>query len=64
MHFTLTDALIQKLDVATQGPNELPIETITLNFTEVEIKTKTLNESNTGEDPMVITYDAATGIGG
>jgi type VI secretion system secreted protein Hcp len=64
LHFTLTDALIQKLDVATQGPNERPIEAITIDFTEVEIKTKTLNESNTGEDPMVITYDAATGIGG
>ncbi len=63
MHFTLSDALIAKLDVATSG-GERPIETLILDFTELEIQTKTLNEANNGEDPMTITYDAASGIGG
>jgi type VI secretion system secreted protein Hcp len=63
LHFTLTDALIAKLDVATSG-GERPVESLTIDFTELEIQTKTLNETNTGEDPMTITYDAATGIGG
>src|ERR1700691_4428851 len=63
LHFTLTDALIAQLDVATQG-GERPIETIKIDFTELEIQTKTLNEANNGEDPMTITYDAATGVGG
>jgi len=63
LHFTLSDTLISKLDVQTQG-GERPIETIILDFTELEIQTKTLNEANNGEDPMTITYDAASGIGG
>jgi len=60
----LTDALIKQLDVGTQGPNERPIESLTIDFTELEIQTKTLNETNNSEDPMTITYDAATGVGG
>jgi len=63
LKFKLTDALIANLDVSTQGPSERPTETIALNFTEVEIHTKTLNETNTGEDPLMVTYDSATGIG-
>ncbi|HEY1795238.1 MAG TPA: type VI secretion system tube protein Hcp [Stellaceae bacterium] len=63
LKFKLTDALIANLDVGTQG-NERPIESITINFTEIEIHTKTLNETNNGEDPLTITYDSATGIGG
>jgi type VI secretion system secreted protein Hcp len=62
LKFKLTDALISKLDIGLAG-GERPVETITINFTEVEINTKTLNESNTGEDPLTVTYDAATGIG-
>jgi type VI secretion system secreted protein Hcp len=63
LSFKLTDALIKQLDVGMEGP-ERPTETILIDFTEVEIKTKTLNESNNGEDPMTITYDQATGVGG
>jgi len=62
LKFKLTDALIANLDIGLQG-GERPVETITLNFTEVEIHTKTLNESNDGEDPLMISYDAATGEG-
>jgi type VI secretion system secreted protein Hcp len=65
LSFKLTDALIKQLDVSAQGgQNDRPTESITFDFTEVEIRTKTLNETNTGEDPMMITYDAATGVGG
>jgi type VI secretion system secreted protein Hcp len=62
LKFKLKDTLIANLDVATSG-GERPEETITLNFTEVEINSKTLNETNTGEDPMTVTYDSSTGIG-
>jgi type VI secretion system secreted protein Hcp len=65
LKFKLTDALIKELDVSSSGGNnERPIETIVIDFTEVEIQTKTLNETNDGEEPMTITYDAATGVGG
>lgn len=63
LKFKLTDTLISSLNIATEGGGERPIETISLNFTEIEINTKTLNESNTGEDPLTVTYDSATGIG-
>jgi type VI secretion system secreted protein Hcp len=65
LKFTLTDALIQKFTVATGGQNpERPIEQITLDFTEVEIECKTLDETNVSEETMRISYNAATGQGG
>jgi type VI secretion system secreted protein Hcp len=61
LKFKLTDALIAKLSVS--GGAERPDETITINFTEVEIHTKTLNSTNDGEEPLMTSFDAATGIG-
>jgi type VI secretion system secreted protein Hcp len=61
--FKLTDTLISSLSVSGEG-EERPSETIVLDFTELEIVCKTLDESNVSEDEMHITYNAATGIGG
>jgi type VI secretion system secreted protein Hcp len=63
LQFTLTDALFAKLDVATQGPAPRPIETITIDFTEVSITCFSLNELNASAEKIVVTYNAATGIG-
>jgi type VI secretion system secreted protein Hcp len=61
--FTLTDALISKLDVVLSAP-ERPTEKLEIDFTELEIECKTLDESNVSEDTMRITYSTATGVGG
>ena len=61
--FKLTDALVSKLAVNGDGQDR-PGETIEIDFTELEIVCKTLDESNVAEDTMHITYNAATGIGG
>jgi type VI secretion system secreted protein Hcp len=61
--FLLTDALISNLAISSGSP-ERPTETLEIDFTELEIKCLTLNESNTGVDPMSITYSTATGVGG
>lgn len=61
--FKLTDALVSKLGVSGEGPDR-PAEEIEIDFTELEIICKTLDESNVAEDTMHITYNAATGIGG
>jgi len=62
LKFTLTDTLISKVGV--EGSSERPNETLELDFTELEIECKTLDESNTSEETMRITYSAATGQGG
>jgi type VI secretion system secreted protein Hcp len=62
LKFTLTDALFAKLDVAAQG-QQRPVETIMIDFTEVEIECKTLGESNQMEERIIVNYNAATGIG-
>jgi type VI secretion system secreted protein Hcp len=63
LSFTLSDAVVANLDVYTQG-GERPIESIMIDFTKLKIECKTLDEANVNEDNMIITYDAATGIGG
>jgi type VI secretion system secreted protein Hcp len=62
LKFTLTDAVFASLDIG--GGIERPQETMVLDFTEVEIETKTLDETNVTEEKIVITYNAATGVGG
>lgn len=61
--FKLTDALVSKLGVSGDGADR-PSETIEIDFTELEIICKTLDEANVSEDTMHITYNAATGVGG
>lgn len=63
LKFTLTDALIANLEVALRGP-ERPAETLTIDFTELEIECKTLDETNTSEETMRINYSSSTGQGG
>lgn len=63
LKFTLKDALFATLDVAAQG-QERPVETIKIDFTELAIECRTLDETNESEAPMAITYNAATGVGG
>ena len=61
--FKLTNALVQKY-VVTGTTTERPIETITIDFTKVEIECKTLLENNVDEETIRVHYDAATGEGG
>ena len=61
LQFTLRDALIANLSVATSS--ERPTETITIDFIKVEIECKTIDETNSREDNMIVTYDSTTGIG-
>jgi type VI secretion system secreted protein Hcp len=63
LKFTLTDTLISKLNVQSGQP-ERPIEQLELDFTELEIECKTLDETNVSEETMRISYNAATGQGG
>jgi len=63
LKFILTDTLLQELKLSGGEP-ERPVETITLDFTELEIEVKTLDEANIAEDTMRITYNIATGEGG
>jgi type VI secretion system secreted protein Hcp len=60
---TLTDALIANLAV-NSGQPERPSETLEIDFTELEISCFTIAEDNIQEEHMVVTYSAATGIGG
>jgi type VI secretion system secreted protein Hcp len=63
LKFTLTDAVIQKFDIAAPRDSERPTEQITIDFTELEINTVVLKEDNVGENPLVIGYNIATGMG-
>lgn len=63
LKFTLTDTLMQNLALNSGAP-ERPVETLVLDFTELEIEVKILDEANVSEDTMHITYNVATGVGG
>lgn len=63
LKFTLTDTLLKELDVFSLT-SERPVEKMTLNFTELEIEVKVIDEANVSEDTMRISYNAATGQGG
>jgi type VI secretion system secreted protein Hcp len=62
--FTLQNAVFEKFDVA--GPRdqiERPTEVMKINFTEMEINTVVLKEDNVGEQPLILGYNIATGLG-
>jgi type VI secretion system secreted protein Hcp len=64
LQFTLTDAVFEKFDIMGPRQNpERPTEVIKLNFTELEINTVVLKEDNTGETPLIVGYNIATGMG-
>ena len=63
LKFALTDALISQLDV-NSGQPERPTEKLEIDFTELEIECKTLDESNTSDVTIHITYSSSTGVGG
>jgi len=63
LKFTLTDTLLQELALSGGHP-ERPMEKLTLDFTELEIEVKVLDEANITEDTMRINYNIATGAGG
>jgi type VI secretion system secreted protein Hcp len=64
LRFKLTNALVATYVVTGTGGKERPIETITIDFTKVEIECKTLLENNLDEETIRVHYDAATGEGG
>ena len=64
LKFTLTDTLFQNLQLAGPRDSVRPTERITLDFTELLVETVVLKEDNTGEAPLKVTYNIATGLGG
>ena len=63
LKFTLENTLMQDLTVSSGSP-ERPVERLKLDFTELEIEVKVLDEANVSEDTMRISYNIATGQGG
>jgi type VI secretion system secreted protein Hcp len=64
LKFTLTDTLFQNLQLSGPRDSVRPTEQITLDFTELLVETVVLKEDNTGEAPLKVTYNIATGLGG
>jgi type VI secretion system secreted protein Hcp len=64
LKFTLTDTLFQNLELEAQKDSIRPKEKIKLDFTELLVETVILKEDNTGEVPLKVTYNIATGLGG
>lgn len=62
LKFTLENTLVEELSLSG-GESERPTETITLDFTSLDIAVQVLDEANVVADTMHITYDIATGIG-
>jgi type VI secretion system secreted protein Hcp len=64
LKFTLTDTVFQNLQLSGPRDSVRPTEQITLDFTELLVETVVLKEDNTGEAPLKVTYNIATGLGG
>src|SRR5262249_2160355 len=64
LKFTLTHTLFQNLQLSGPRDSVRPTEQITLDFTELLVETVVLKEDNTGEAPLKVTYNIATGLGG
>jgi len=64
LKFTLTDTLFQNLKLTGQHSNARPTERITLDFTRLLVETVVLREDNSGEAPLKVSYNIATGLGG
>jgi type VI secretion system secreted protein Hcp len=61
LQYTLTDALLANLRL--QGTDR-PTETWTIDFTEVEIEVKQLDEANVAGTPFRYAFNSATGRSG
>ncbi|MDR3435255.1 type VI secretion system tube protein Hcp [Telmatospirillum sp.] len=58
MEFTLSNTLISSYDISAS--NDRPDETITLNFTKVEMKYTPFDSSHTAGSPVIAAYDLST----
>lgn len=56
--FSLTNTIISSYSIDTSG--DRPVETIKLNFTEIEVKYTPYDENQTPLSPMIASYDLAT----
>jgi len=57
LEYTLTNTLISGLSISSGG--DRPTESLSLNFTKVEVNVIPLKTDNTGEGPFKFTYDIA-----
>ena len=62
LEYTLSDALVTGYSVSTDG--ERPLESITLNFSKVEMKYIPLKENNEAGGPMIKSFDLVTAKAG
>jgi type VI secretion system secreted protein Hcp len=59
LEYTLTDTLLASVDI--RGDHERAHEVWKLDFTEVEVKVKPLDEHNVSQTPFSFRYNLATG---
>ena len=57
LEYTLTNTLVSGLSLSSGG--DRPVESISLNFTKLEIEVKPLDPDNTAEGPFKFAYDIA-----
>jgi type VI secretion system Hcp family effector len=62
LEYTLTDALLAKLDLGSDA--DRPHETWAIDFTEIEIEVKQLDEANVAGAPFHYKFNSATGRSG
>ncbi|KMO40347.1 hypothetical protein VQ03_14220 [Methylobacterium tarhaniae] len=58
IEFTLHNTLIAGYTIGTTG--DRPIETVTLNFTKMDVKYTPTDNQNMSQSPMIASYDLAT----
>jgi type VI secretion system secreted protein Hcp len=67
LEYSLTDALLAGVSLknfsSPHGPDR-PTEDWTINFTEIEVEVKQLDEANVSQPPFHFKYNLATGKGG
>jgi type VI secretion system secreted protein Hcp len=62
LEYTLTDTLLAGVDI--NGKDDRALEKWRLDFTEIEIEVKQLDEANVSQAPFHFKYNLATGKGG
>lgn len=61
LEYTLTNTLISGYHITSSG--DRPVESLSLNFTKVQIMVKMLDPSNNAANPNTTSYDLATAKG-
>jgi type VI secretion system secreted protein Hcp len=61
LQYTLSDALLANLSLSG---SDRPTETWTIDFTEIEIEVKQLDEANVAGKPFRYSFNSATGRSG